>query len=81
MDLWLQAVEHQAVPLFKDGACVAVTQPSAEFSREESENGRDRLAHSLQPAPGFSSFKAGLKMGMDMFTGGCGTTELQLVLI
>lgn len=72
MDLWLQAVEYQAVHLFKDGACVAVTQPSAEFSREGSENGRDRLADSLQPAPGFSSFKAGLKMGMDMFAGGVG---------
>lgn len=70
VDLWLQAAEHQAVHLFKDGACVAVTQPSAEFSRDGSENGRDRLSDSLQPAPGFSSFKAGLKMGMDMFAGG-----------
>lgn len=81
MDVRLQAVEHQAVHLFKDGACVAVTQPSAGFSRDGSENGRDRLADSLQPAPGFSFFKAGLKMGMDMSAGGCGATELQLVLI
>lgn len=43
VDLWLQAMEHQAVHLFKDVACVAATQSSSEFSRDESENKRDRF--------------------------------------
>lgn len=69
MDLWLQAMEHQAVHLFKDSACVAATQPSSEFPRDESENERDRLAACFQPAPDFSFLKMGLEMGMYMFIG------------
>lgn len=65
MHSWLQAAEHQALQLFKDAAGVAATQPSAEFSRDKSGNGKDRLTDCFQPVPNSSSFKMGLeKMGM-----------------
>ena len=60
----LQAVEHQALHLFKNAAGVAVTHPSSEFSRLKSGNGKDRLADCFQPVPNFSFFKMGLEMGM-----------------
>lgn len=69
MHLWLRAVEHQALHLFKDAAGVAATQPSSEFSRDESGNGKDRLADCFQPVPNFSFFKMSLEVGMCMFAG------------
>lgn len=62
-------LEHQAPHLFKDAAGVAATHPSSEFSRDKSENEKDRLVDCFQPVPNFGFFKMGLEMRMYMFAG------------